>query len=416
MELNLLIEKALAYPVKFNRFDYYTGIDELNSTSALLQLILHDYKYNEYELQDEVRNAIKNSLQFVLHGKCEPAFDNSHNWGYSLLCESIALIKNKEELWNLFSDDEHDRLTMLMKMFALMWNFGCNAYNNFLTGIGLHGNYTKNSGPNYRLTNNMLMPYIASFFGGLHQVNLFFEFEADYDAIIADLKRFGFKNAYYTWTSPARELSNGIHALGAKELYNTREKTLNNGEHNSAFTEDIDGNCLYLGHGVGCRALYHYRPYCSDIEVSRTDLRDLIDDVLLDCFNGGKVLNFIYIADEDEFCQTANGEISPYEGLEGMMKEFDIPDDSMGQRSSIFHCELDFTLVTACLATLRLLNIVEPKELPYWNKISVGMNDFLFKKDNNYRGYSMGNFEDDIHYNLPTQSWREYWMTNFEEV
>ena len=416
MELNYLIEQAIKNPIQFQRFDYYTGAEELNATSNVLQLILYDYNHEDYEEKNAVRNAIKQGLYLVLHKNGAPAFDNSHNWGYSLLCESIALIKYKTELWNLFSQDEQVKLTLIMKMFALMWNFGCNAYNGFATGIGLHGNYGKDSGPNYRLTNNMLMPYIASFFGSLHNVNLFFEYEADYDYIIAELKKHGFKNAYYNWTTPARTLSNGINAPGARELYNTRENYIAGGPHVTAYTEDVRGNCLYLGHGIGCRACYHYRPYQSTIEVSHTHYQDLIDDVLLDCFSGGEVISLVYIEDEDDYCQMDYDELSPYEGQEGMMKEFNIPDDSMGQRSSIFHCELDFSLVTASLATLKMLDILEPTSLPYWDKIQVGMNDFLFKKEHNYRGYSMGNFEDYINHSLPTELWKEYWNNNLREA
>ena len=97
MELNYLIEQAIKNPIQFQRFDYYTGTEELNATSNVLQLILYDYNHKDYEEKNAVRNAIKQSFYLVLHKNSAPAFDNSHNWGYSLLCESIALIKKKEE-------------------------------------------------------------------------------------------------------------------------------------------------------------------------------------------------------------------------------------------------------------------------------------------------------------------------------
>lgn len=413
MTLQQLIQYANNNPIKFNHLDYLSGIKEMHSASALLQLIIYDYEHADYEERPEVLESIKNSLNLVLYCAKEPTFNNSHNWGYPMLCQAIALIKNKTELWEIFSTEEQEKLTMIMKMFALMWNFGCNAYNKYATGIGLKGNFGKNSGSNYRLSNNIIMAYLIPFFGELHNINLFFE-HTSYDTIINNLKRLGFYNAFRTWTTPSFLLPDGTKAPGARELYSTREAVLT-GLHNKAYQIDIYKNVRYLGNGQGCRLIYHYCPFNSNKEVSNTNIQDLIDDVLLECFSGGKVFSSIYVEDEDEYCCMPNGLVSPYEGQEGMMKEFNIPDDSMGLRSSVFHCEIDFILVTSALTTLRLLGVLDPKELPYWNKINVGMNDFLFKKENNYRGYAMGSFEQGRK-ELPLEYWKNYWLNNFADI
>jgi hypothetical protein len=415
MDLNNLLFEAANKSIRFSRFDFKSGLNELESTTILLQLILYHYEHAEYSEKEEVKVAIKKLLDDVLYNGYEPAFDNSHNWGYSLLCESFALIKHKEDLWSMFNAEDQARITLLMKMFALMWNFGCNAGNRYNTGIGLNGNYGKDSGPNYRLTNNILIPYIAKFFGDLHQVNLFFQYEADYDVIINQLKAFKFRNAYITWTRPGIEFPDGTVAPGAKELYNTREHVGSGEPAISAYSRDLHGNIVYLGQGHGCRQCYHYLPYKSTVQVDRTSYEGVINDVLDDCFNGGNVVSKVYIEDEDEWCRMLDDAISPYEGQAGMMKEFNIPDDGMGQRSSIFHCEIDFNLVCACLATFKYLEIAQLVDLPMWDQIKTGMSDFLFKYEHSYQGYSMGRFEPDSQtsqLSATTAIWSGYWTTN----
>ena len=411
MTIKQLLAKSNECVVRFSLSDYVTGIHELNSTTILLQLILYHHANRDYAEKDDVKAAIQKLLDDVLHHGYEPSFNNSHNWGYSLLCESFALIKADAELWEMFNEEDKERITLLMKMFALMWNFGCNAGNRYATGIGLNGNYGKDSGPNYRLTNNMLMPYIASFFGSLHNVNLFFQYEADYDVIINQLQDFNFINAFSSWTRPGIELADGTTTAGARELYNTREHVDSGGLAVKAYSRDLQGNIIYLGQGHGCRLCYHYLPYNSTVQVDHTSYDGVINDVLDDCFSGGNVVSKVYIEDEDEWCHMLDDAISPYEGQLGMMKEFSIPDDGMGPRSSLMHCEIDFSLVCASIASLKYLNIKQLNDLDMRSKIEVGMNDFIFKKEHNYVSYSMGRFEPEYMI-AATNIWIDYWKNN----
>lgn len=401
---------------RFSEHDYLYGINELNQCSDVLYLVLYDYEHEDYAEKDEVRKLIRLSLAPILYQGHEPTFNNSHNWGYPVLCQTFALIKNKDDLWNLFNEDSQARITVLMKMFGLMWNFGCNAFNNYTTGIGLHGNYTKHSGPNYRLSNNLLLPYVVSFFGGLKYVNDIFKFTT-YDENIAELRKYNFMNAYHTWTTPGIDLPDGTCSPGARELYSTLEKRQLTGDasRTSAYIND-NGNIKFAGRGQGCTLIYYYLPRgvtwaSKENMLSYPD--GLIQDVLLDTFSGGAVVSSIYIEDEDAYCKMENNAVSPYETLDGMMKEFNIPDDGLGQRSSIEHCMIDFVLVTTSLCALKYLNIVDIYNLPYWDKIKVGMNDFLYKYHNGYNGYSMGQWEKVLP-KLNLGLWENYWLSNLD--
>lgn len=398
---------------RFLMNDYLTGVKELNQCSDVLYLVIYDYEHEDYPEKDEVRKLISLSLAPILYQGFEPTFNNSHNWGYPALCQTFALIKNRKELWDLFNEESQARITVLMKMFGLMWNFGCNAFNNYTTGIGLHGNYTKNSGPNYRLSNNLLLPYVVSFFGGLKYVNDIFKFTT-YDENVSELRKYNFMNAYNAWTTPGIVMPDGTITAGAKELYSTLEKRQLTGDASRtvAYIND-NGNIKFAGQGQGCTPIYYYLPRAVTW-ASRENMLSypdgLIQDVLIDTFAGGNVVSSVYLEDEDAYCKMENDRISPYERLDGMMKEFNIPDDGLGQRSSVEHCMIDFVLVTNSLATFKYLNIVDIYSLDYWDKINVGMNDFLYKYHNNYNGYSMGQWETslpDLHLDL----WENYWLT-----
>ena len=70
--------------------------------------------------------------------------------------------------------------------------------------------------------------------------------------------------------------------------------------------------------------------------------KEVYEKVLEKVVTGGPCTDGIIIDTEDNFTTyIKDGSSTPYLGQEGMMREFN-NFDSMGQRSSLLHCEIDF--------------------------------------------------------------------------
>lgn len=407
------IKRALKYEFpKFSLADHNSGIKELDACMNLLHLVVYDYKHENYSEKNEVHTYIKNAILNVLIGRNCPAFDNGHNWGYPILAQVCTLIRKKDDLWDLFNRKEKEKISLMMKMFAFMWNFGCNKFNNYRTGIGLHGNYVKTNSPNYVLANNILIIWCIEFFGGrLQDVSRMFV-EITYDELIEQLEYYDFRNAYITWTTEGFTRSDGSKTPGARELFGTLEERREHGYQTEAFVYDYQNRQLYYaGWGKGCTLPYYYEGHPANDWYSYPDY--LYNQVFNLTFSGGECRSIIHIDSEEDYsAHIVDGTISPYEGLEGMMKEFNIADDGLGQRSSLFHCEIDFNIVCASLVCLKLVKGLNLNDFEDAEKIRVGMNDFIYKFEHGYNGYCLGKIEDEKrNINLTNDTiklWNEY--------
>ena len=379
----------------FTRRDDLGGLDELYTCGSYLSLIIYDYEMGEdYENAKLVRGAIKMKIRPILYNKVEPTFENSHNWGYPMLCQAFALIKNKATLWNLFHADEQARITCLMEMFVHMWNFGCNQYNNYKTGIGLHGDYQKNANPNYMFVNEALILYCVHFFGSMHEVCQVM-IHNPYELVIEKLKKYGFNRALNIWTTPGFELPDGTMSAGAKELFGNRTTRRYTPQYWCyAYIKDRDGNIEEAGRGKGCTLPYYYHERNFDNKDFESYPHEIYIDILTKCFNGGICHDNISIDTEEDFMTyIKDNTISPYLGQEGMMWEFNSW-DYMGTRSSLMHCEIDFYLTAAMVTTLELLGINVLENSGLKDKVLVGMADCLYKMEHGYVGYSLGKIEE----------------------
>ena len=410
---NEQITKILKKPaLYFTEQDYRYGKRELDSVGSVLSLVVYDYECNDnYPRMSEIRSGIKYALKKILYGGGEPTFNNSHNWGYPALAQIFALIKNKKALWEMFNQDEQERITCLMKMFALMWNFGCNKYNHFRTGIGLHGNYSKDRNPNYLFSNDAIILYCVHFFGDLRAVNKIMA-NTKYDEIISELNHFGFTNALRTWTTPGFEKHNGELVNGARELYGVLEDRQATPYYsNEAHIIDSEGNIYNAGKGKGCTLPFFYEDRDNKVKDFISYPKNVYIKLLNKCFNGGVCQDSINIVSEDFQTGIKDHSVSPYNGMEGMMLEFNST-DSMGIRSSLFHSEIDFYLVAMMVKSLKLLGIDVFADAPELEaKTKVGMLDCIYKKKHGYIGYSMGEIENEY------RSFdREEWINDWESI
>jgi hypothetical protein len=380
------------------------------TTGALLYLINYDYEHENYEDSQTVRASIYKKLQHVIKGGKEPCFENSHCWGYTQLCQAFALIKNKKELWNLFSNEEKERITQLMRMFLFMWNWGCNKYNHYRTGAGMRGNFCKVSSPNYELNNNALIIYIIHYFYGrlTGEPDQFLALNeilrnVHYDTEMEKLKNYGFMNAHDTWTTRVVSVT-GEELVSVKDIFN------NGGEIYTEHEEFEVINPYYLGYGKGVKINISYWDERHKDEPTCEIPHKMIKTILDECFSG-VCTSTIHIEDYDFTAGLKDGTVSPYEGREGMMHEFNLAFDGVSRRSSIHHCIIDFILVVNTINTLKKLNIIDVTKEEYWPNIQVGMEDFLYKYEHGYNGFSLGYRERDKETDILLQ--KDIWQNQF---
>lgn len=352
----------------------------------------------EYKKSQAVYDKIIELMNYYLYEGHEPSFDLGPNWWYAILCECIALLKHRPILWDKFNDDQHARMTQLMKMFAYMWNFGCNKRNNYDTGWGLKGNFGKWRGPNYRLTNNILILFIEHFFGGMNEVNKIL-LTMNYNDEVKALKEFGFNNALKSWLTAGYVDSQG------KVLPSARELIEKGGD---AYIKQADygfTNYYKRGSGAGVKIPVEYQdsiPY------------GVIHSVFNNCFSGGECVSKVVIEQEDYECSIADGSETPMLGRDGMMLEFNLEDDGLGRRSSLFHCATDFYLMSGAVVALWFLRISKVEVYKGYEKIQAGITDFLYKVNHGYKGWCLGSPENISLTNFSGLTlWANYWSDHY---
>ena len=396
--------------IGFDTNDFQTGAIQLQGLFLVFCAIKKVYENDEQE--EFLCDFIKTGIESIIPARA-PAFDNGHNWGYPILCSCLVLIANNEKLWNLFDKNTQDCIHECMRMFALMWNFGCNERNDFKTGIGLHGNYRKcYVGTNYLLTNNALILLLDKYFGGIQELNGLYK-AVEYDTQINRLRDLQLLSAYKTWTTPGVVDKDGTLYPGARELFAAPQKTT------TKYRKRLGDSVILAdgGKGLGCKISFGYRPISGQPRIE-TALGIFEHILKTNCFIKTCVSS-VNIPFEDDFsAHIADGTVSPYEGQYGMFSEFDGGNEA-NKRSSIFHCEIDFMILMCYFETMRLLNIAEPSELSCWDAINVGMEDFIYKREHGYIGYSMYHIEElgkwDLDSSLAIQLWKEEYRTNKKE-
>ena len=389
LDYDAQLAKALsAAAPRFSLNDNLRSFESLQNASALLFLIIHEKERKQkeplmdYEDLEIVRTEIYRKVKYIIKGGNEPCFDLGPCWGYLPLCCSLALIHNDRSLWNLFTEEEHIRITQLMKMFTYLWNLGCNTDNNYGTGPSMKGNYGKWRGPNYRLTNYGLIFGCINFFGGIDEINkilLAFDYETELDA----LNRLGFTNAYNCWATS-----------GVKEM------TMHGGDVYIQVTEYGATNTYKRGTGKGVRI---------PMQTKDSYPHGLVYFLLNNCYSGGLCTNRVQI-NNDISVGLPEGVSSPYLGRDGMMLEFDLENDGLGRRSSSMHCCIDFILSVCLTATLWHLRITKLKVRNEYPKVWVGNMDCIFKLENGYKGWSL-DFPENFDYSkfLGFELWSNYW-------
>ena len=388
---NLLNFSLAAYPSALGATDDGNGIHD--KCFALYALAHHEHE----SPQDGIVSAkIVSHLENVVAPNNAPSFDLWTNWSYSVMSASIALAKDTPTVWGKLSDDVKARLDTMMECFAYIESLGTSDENEFRTGPGLLGNYSKTWNPNYRLGNVGVMVFVTHYFGngdlsaGAKEVNRLLNGfnEEKYEQIIGRFIRYQWVRATNVWQTDGRTDSSGKLGCGARELllYGTRGER----SYCSYKNGDKEKITASTGTGVGVNnagCVYQYH----SIPLERAD--EILLDIISFNYSGGAVKNEHYYdlnGDEtpDLIGGLREGISSPYLGQVGMMLEF-----ASANRSSASYCRGDFLLANSLVSAGVALGIVDPEQSgEIFKKMTVGNEDFLFKYQSGYNSYSEGSY------------------------
>lgn len=360
------------------------------SANAALYLALSEFSDPR---EGEIRDRVIAHLKHLVAGGNEPGFNAGPFWHYETVSMLIALCRYMPEIWDALSEEDRDRLTLVMRCFAIASAFSTNDPNEYRTGASLTGNYYKTWNPNHRMAMTMQIVAAKIFFSadgkdGAEAVNeILLSFDhAEYMALF---DRYGFTRAKYYWGTEGMTLEDGRIAPSAAELM------MNGGD---AFLCHLDSgsisNGLKLGapagHGVGVRHRYTY------FGIGLDDTNGIVRHMYDYNYSGGEVISdtsslpYGTDAEGKPLAYIADGSTSPVQGRIGMMKEL-VSADAGGIRSSTSYCLHDFILVVQSYAVLYALGEMRLAiDDPLFEMMWVGNEDVIYKCEVGYNSYSIG--------------------------
>ena len=311
-----------------------------------------------------------------------------------------TIAKNTPSIWDSLNKREKEKLDFIMSVYAYVSSFGTDDDNDYLTGPGLQGNYRKTYNPNYRFTNVLPIIFSYIYFGmNKTEFNQMLE-DFSFDEVVSNFEYYGFDTAYERWSVEPADFGGGRHGLTSKQMMeNGGKATMQNGN---------DG-----GKGVGVHANGSYTYLRHEID----DYKGIFNELLDFNFSGGKCKSKVATNNPDcPYAYIVDETTSPYEGLDGMMREF-TSTDSGGIRSSATYTEVDFVCEVSALQSLDILGLYDlskdtTQELR--KRVWVGSNDFLYKYNHGYNSYQLGQDKgvNEVSNKYGYFYWENWWDTN----
>ncbi len=367
----------------------------------------------------------------------QPAFDLTPNFYYPMMAATVAMAKQTPSVWQKLTEEDVERLDLLMKCMAALCAIGTDDGCTYTTGPGLIGNYCKSWNPNYPISNIPQILFASSYFGSADAVNEIIR-QFDYDAYVEQFRKFDWNNTLGSWVRPVLD-DNTIEYQTAtegilKEKWKAKILTDDGEGHYTlevvTSSEDIrakeygkldvemeEGKARTIkytspkammmngGDVFAMKALYRISQYVGAPrgtgigipEIGKkgyfykgmplSDAEGIWNSLLNYNYSGGIVASE-EVPDENGVCQCYiyDRVPSPVEGFEGMMKEF-----RSGKRSSVSYTSVDYIMcvcVTFALTELGMYHPMSDENLPLMKKIWVGNVDFLHKADHGYVSYT----------------------------
>ena len=317
-------------------------------------------------------------------------------WSDGPTAQAILLIANTPVVWDALGSTGRSKANWLMAAMAVLGNWAFNDANNWNTGIGLAGNFSKFNNPNFTQGYLGVMMACILYFGPAGCDNLFTRF--DYDTYIAAFTAFNWQNIL----SPTSWLAQ-ITVGGT--FYTMKELMENGGDLTQASTN--------LGSGAGVKlpftylglkltdpnavlTLYRYEsigqlppstPPDPDVQLSSTQPKPM--------YYWGVTSSEVA---PDGTAQIIDGTQSPLDGLLGMPYEFNSTDSS-GIRSDALYSFEGWLNNVIARATLKALGVWRPlRMLDVDSRMAVGGSDLLYKLAHGYHGRALNANGPGTHY------------------
>ena len=397
-----VLNAALKTPlVRYIGFSKEQTPERMQCANAFLFLVMHERKNGKREPYHS--RAVLHLKNLIKSGN-EPGIDAVQIWAYPATACAITLCKHTPDIWYELTDEEIERLDLLMTAFGLISNFIGNDANEYQTGISLRGDVRKQRPPNFRFP--LIIPGIAAahYFGGSDKLDEILT-GFDYDAFIVKAQTFGFNNLLKIWQTPGFE-HNGITYPGAKELLTT------DGSAYIVSKMPMDyGNVYRGGKGKGAMIPYLYHG-------CRAGSAEIVNDLVLFNHSAGAIKSTAGDNGDGTFvCYIIDGSASPMEGKDGLMYEYDT-EDSEGVRSDAHYCQMDFSMEIALLLMAKELGIwSEDNNAELYKKIYAGNEDNLYKLSVGYMSQGMGMQRIEVETNLRGYFFtKTLWKSLFPEI
>ena len=376
-------------------------------SSAILYMLMEIRRAPEGVWTPKFAERAAASLKYMVSEQgVAPFFSLEPYWSYNTLTAAIAVAKDTPAVWDKLTAAEKEKYDFIMEAFAYVLTFGTADSNNYLTGPGFRGNYSKSWNPNYRLAVITPMLFIGNYFGGAEKVDALLK-NFSYDSTIARFKEYGFTRAYEEWTAEPPTKPNGQKAADQKTLM---EKG------GTAWQRRVKDGTVTIsdaGSGKGVRVAYTYSKFTVD------QVASIYNKLLEHTFSGGPVVSRYGKNDNGTYkAYILDGSESPYKGRQGMMLEF-AGSDGSGIRSSFGYCSEDFLMVASALAAMEELGMYTLEKdagTLLGDKVWVGMMDTIYKGEHGYMSHSLGVQKE---YKESASGgyllWKSWWLSRFGE-
>ena len=321
-------------------------------------------------------------------------------WSDGPIAQAILLIKHTPVVWRALGPVEHAKADWLMAAMAVLGNWGFNDANNWLTGIGLAGNFAKTNNPNFTQGYLGVMMACILYFGQAGCDSLLTNF--DYDQYITAFETFNWQNIL----SPTSWLAE----IDVADTHYTMKDLMENGG-------DLTSARPSLGQGAGVKLPFKYLGI--ELTGENADPNAVMslfraesigqnppteppdpDNLLSN--SQPKPMYYWAVASRkvapDGVAQIIDATQSPVEGELGMGYEFN-SDDSAGIRSDALYTFEGWLNNLITRATLQALGAWDHRQMRLVERrMMVGGRDLLYKLEHGYHGRALNANGPNTHY------------------
>jgi len=339
-------------------------------------------------------------IRHLIYGGREHRFDSGPFLASGILPNSLLMARKTPAVWYQLTEDEIERVDLLMEVSAIMANWGFNDFNNYFTGFGLRGNFNKSWNPNFRVKGICAIIAASLYFGGADELNAILA-AFDEDEFFQRLYDAGFTNIYTRW-SYIRNAYPGIMENGGPIASNihlrpnyTSQTAYRRGgigagvrvpfRYHGYPLSNIEGIVYRLMVGTGLGAMPAPAPGLTTVPRPPGTYDRIVQD-RWECNRHGWACNGSY-------AYTMGGVSSPFLGLRGSFYEFSTLDGS-GFRSETLYGVFSMLVVVPFMINIAMFydgwDGSTLRQQQVHRQIHIGHEDLIFKLHHGFRSWSHG--------------------------